>query len=70
MHFMIFDISQPDSDGKQQFTTTWEETHGAFRTEKGLDGYPVGYRRGQVFRTHLAAYCNDLTNKGHTYEVK
>lgn len=39
----------PDGMGRRRFRVTWTDPEGCYRTELGLDGQPVGYRRGQYF---------------------
>lgn len=42
----------PDRLGRRFYTLYWTEPNGVFRPEpSNEDGKPVGYRRGQVFRT-------------------
>ncbi len=50
--FLIFDDDGPDSLGRRSFTLIWTDPDGIFRPEPSLyDGKPVGFRRGQCFRT-------------------
>lgn len=57
----------PDKEGRRFFTLTWSEDQGVFRPESSKeDGKPVGYRRGQVFRTNPANQTKDLGTRGHT----
>lgn len=58
--------TEPDEEGKRQFTLTWNDKEDKFRTDLGTDGQPVGHRRGQLFYADFEKHKASLENRGHT----
>lgn len=67
---LTYDDKGPDKEGKRSFTLEWEDPDGVFRPEPSKkDGKPVGYRRGQCFRTVPEEFIARTIADGHEVEV-